>query len=204
MIKLYRHALSGHSHRVELFLSLLGQDYSLIDVDLMSGEHKSDEYLKLNPFGQVPVLEDNGTVIYDSNAILVYLARKYDDGNWLPIDPEAAAHVQQWLSLAAGAIASGPARARLITVFSADYGAEEVIKNSHELLNVINTKLKNRTFLLGDSPSIADVSIYSYIAHAPEGNVSLEAYSNINNWLKNVESLKGFIGMQTTKVGLAA
>ncbi|MEE9160456.1 MAG: glutathione S-transferase N-terminal domain-containing protein, partial [Gammaproteobacteria bacterium] len=73
-MKLYRHALSGHSHRAELFLSLLGLDHSLIDVDLMNGEHKSDKFLKLNPFGQVPVLDDDGVIIFDSNAILVYLA----------------------------------------------------------------------------------------------------------------------------------
>ena len=81
MIKLYRHALSGHSHRVEMFLSLLDLDYSLIDVDLMNGEHKTEQFLKLNPFGQVPVLDDDGVIIFDSNAILVYLAEKYDDGH---------------------------------------------------------------------------------------------------------------------------
>jgi len=204
MIKLYRHALSGHSHRAELFLSLLNLDYTLIDVDLLNGEHKSEEFLSLNPLGQVPILEDNDVIIYDSNAILVYLATKYDKGHWLPLDPESLAHIQQWLSLAAGPIASGPARARLITVFNANYNAEEVIKNSHELLSVIDNKIVNRTFLLGDNPTIADVAIYSYVAHAPEGNVSLGIYANIKNWLRNVESLKGFVEMQSTKIGLAA
>jgi len=204
MIKLYRHTLSGHAHRAELFLSLLGLDYTLVDVDLMNGEQKTDAFLKLNPFGQVPVLDDNGTVIYDSNAILVYLASKYDDGNWLPREPEAAAKVQQWLSLAAGPIASGPARARLITVFGAAYNVEETINNSNALLNTINSRLINRAFFLGDAPTVADVAAYSYIAHAPEGNVSLQPYPNIRAWLKRVESLKGFVPMQDTKIGLAA
>ena len=152
MIKLYRHALSGHSHRVELFLSLLDLDYSLIDVDLMNGEHKSDDFLKMNPFGQVPVLDDDGIIVYDSNAILVYLAQKYDDGHWLPRDPEGAARTQQWLSVAAGPIASGPAAARLITVFGANYNADEVIKRSNELLTVINSELSHHSFLTGDGP----------------------------------------------------
>ena len=204
MIKLYRHALSGHSHRVELFLSLLELDYSLIDVDLANGEHKSAEYLQLNPFGQVPVLDDNGVIIFDSSAILVYLAQKYDDGHWLPSDPVGAAKVQQWLSIAAGSIASGPATARLITVFGADYNADEVIKRSNELLKVINSQIENHSFLVGDGPTIADVAAYSYIAHAPEGNVSLQPHTNIRSWLKRVESLKGFVGMQETSVGLAA
>ena len=204
MIKLYRHALSGHSHRVELFLSLLGLDYSLVDVDLANGEHKSDEFLRLNPNGQVPVLDDNGVIIHDSNAILVYLAQKYDDGHWLPGDPVGAAETQQWLSLAAGPIASGPATARLITVFGANYNAAEVIERSDNLLTVINSQLDNHSFLVGDGPTIADVATYAYIAHAPEGNVSLQPHANIRSWLNRVESLKGFVGMQGTSIGLAA
>lgn len=204
MIKLYRHPLSGHAHRAELFLSLLGLEYSLIDVDLLNGEQKSEAFLKLNPFGQVPVLDDNGTIIYDSNAILIYLAHKYDDSHWLPHDEKSAAEIQQWLSLAAGPIASGPARARLITLFNASFDAEETIKNANALLVIIDSKIKDRAFLLGDSPTIADVAAYSYIAHVPEGNVSLEPYKNINAWLKRVESLKGFVGMPSSNVGLAA
>lgn len=204
MIKLYRHALSGHSHRVELFLSILELDYSLVDVDLVNDEHKSDEFLKLNPNGQVPVLDDNGVIIYDSNAILVYLAQKYDDGHWLPGDPVGAAKIQQWLSLAAGPIASGPATARLITVFGANFNAAEVIERSNNLLTVINSQLENHSFLVGDGPTIADVAAYAYIAHAPEGNVSLQPHTNIRSWLNRVESLKGFVGMQGTSIGLAA
>ena len=204
MIKLYRHPLSGHSHRAELFLSLLGLEYSLLDVDLLNGEQKSENFLKLNPLGQVPVLDDNGTIIYDSNAILIYLANKYDDGYWLPKDAKAAAEVQQWLSLAAGPIASGPARARLITLFNARFNQEETINNANNILTIIDKKIAKRTFLIGDSPTIADVAAYSYIAHAPEGNVSLDPYKNIRRWIKHVESLKGFIGMTVSNVGLAA
>ncbi len=83
-IKLYRHPLSGHAHRVELMLSLLGLPTELIFVDLMKGEHKTPEFLAINSFGQVPVIDDNGTVLADSNAILVYLAAKYGRGNGCP------------------------------------------------------------------------------------------------------------------------
>lgn len=204
MIKLYRYPLSGNAHRAELLLSLLGLDYSLIDVDLVNGEQKSETFLNLNPFGKVPVLDDNGTILFESNAILVYLAQKYDDGHWLPQKPEHAAQVQQWLSIAAGPIASGPATARLITLFGAKHNAKEVIQRSNELLEIINTHLKNRPFLVGDGPTIADVAAYTYIAHAPEGNVSLQPFPNINQWLKRIESLKGFVCMQNSNVGLAA
>lgn len=204
MIKLYRYPLSGNAHRAELFLSLLGLEYSPIDVDLMKGEQKSESFLKLNPFGQVPVLDDDGFIIYESNAILVYLAKKYDDGHWLPENVEHAAMVHQWLSIATSRIASGPATARLITLFAANHNAEEVIQRSNDLLQVINEHLIRQTFLVGDGPTIADVAAYTYIAHAPEGNVSLAPYANIIAWLKRVESLKGFVEMQKSKVGLAA
>src|SRR6266446_5273835 len=83
-IKLYRHVLSGHSHRVELFLSLLGLPYEMIDVDLAAKAHKAPEFLAMNPFGQVPVIQDGEITLADSNAILVYLAARYADERWLP------------------------------------------------------------------------------------------------------------------------
>ena len=122
-IKLYRHPLSGHSRRVELLLSLLQLRVELGDVDLANGVQKTPAFLALNAFGQVPVLDDGGTVLADSNAILVYLASKYDDGRWLPHDPAGAAAVQRWLSVAAGEVAFGPATARLISVSNAPYDA---------------------------------------------------------------------------------
>jgi glutathione S-transferase len=104
-MKLYHHPLSGHAHRARLFVSLLGLPHELVEVDLGAGAHKSPEFLKLNPFGQVPVLEDDGVVIADSNAILVYLAKKAGRTDWLPEDPSGAAAVQRWLSVAAGEVA---------------------------------------------------------------------------------------------------
>ena len=108
-IVLYRNLLSGHAHRVELFCSLLQLPVRLVDVDLRGGEHKKPEFLRKNPFGQVPVIEDGDVTLADSNAILVYLAGRYDKtGSWYPRDPLAAARVQQWLSVAAGQLAAGP------------------------------------------------------------------------------------------------
>ena len=113
-IKLYRFALSGHAHRAELFLSLLGLAYEPVDVDLVQGAHKRPEFLALNAFGQVPVIDDDGTVVADSNAILTYLALRYAPPTWLPRDPFGAAQVQRWLSAAAGPLAFGAARSRVV------------------------------------------------------------------------------------------
>lgn len=201
-VKLYRHPLSGHSHRVELMLSLLDVPTELVFVDLMKGAHKTPEFLALNRFGQVPVIDDNGTVLADSNGILVYLASKYGNGQWLPSDPVEQAKVQRWLSVAAGQISSGPATARLITVFGAGYDAADAIKRSHALLQVMEDELANSAFLAGDKATVADVAAYTYVAHAPEGNVSLEDYPNVRAWLGRVEALPKFVGMQRTAVGL--
>ncbi|WP_457580929.1 glutathione S-transferase family protein [Ensifer canadensis] len=203
-MKLYRHPLSGHSHRAQLFLALLGVPHELVDVDLMARAHKAPHFLKLNSFGQVPVLEDDGTVVTDSNAILVYLAKKLGRTDWLPEDAVGAAKVQKWLSVAAGEIAYGPAAARLVTVFGASLRPEEVIARAHRILELIEAELIERDFLLGSRPTIADIALYSYVSSAPEGNVDLGNYSNVRNWLKRIEALPGFVGFQKTAAGLAA
>lgn len=101
-------------------------------------------------------------------------------------------------------MAYGPAAARLITVFGASFNAEEVIARAHTLLKVMDAELARSPFLAGAEPSIADVSNYSYIAHAPEGNVSLEPYPNVRAWLQRIETLPGFVPMQRTAIGLQA
>ncbi|AZD18999.1 glutathione S-transferase [Pseudomonas chlororaphis] len=201
-IKLYNFPRSGHAHRVELMLSLLGLPFELVFVDLAKGEHKQADFLALNAFGQVPVIDDQGVVLADSNAILVYLAQKYGQGRWLPSDPIGAARVQRWLSVAAGPIAFGPAVARLITVFGAQRNAEEAIDRSHALLKVVEQELTASPYLAGSEPTIADIAGYSYIAHAPEGNVSLADYPQVRAWLARIEALPGFVGMPRTAVGL--
>ncbi len=204
-LKLYRHPMSGHAHRAQLALSLLGVPHELVEVDLMKGAHKTPEFLKLSPFGQVPVLDDDGAIVFDSNAILIYLAQKYDpSGKWLPRDAKGQADVQVWLSVAAGLIAFGPAAARLITVFGAKYNPEDVIGRANGLLKVMDAQLAKRNWLVGNDATLADIACYSYIAAAPEGKVDLGAYPNVQAWLARVEKLPGFVPMQKTKVGLAA
>jgi glutathione S-transferase len=203
-MKLYYHPLSGHSHRARLLLSLLGIEHQSIQVDLAAAEHKSAEFLKLNRFGQVPVLVDGDTTIADSNAILVYIARKFGKTDWLPQTPALEAAVQRWLSVAAGEIAFGPAAARLITVFGAKYNAEELIARAHGILKLIDEELAGREFIAQPHPTVADVALYSYIARAPEGNVDLSFYPNVNAWLRRIEALPGFVEFQKTPVGLAA
>jgi glutathione S-transferase len=201
-MKLYDFPLSGHAHRARLFLSLIGADAEIEVVDLGAGAHKEEAYLKMNAFGQVPVLEDDGDFIPDSNAILIYLAKKYGKTEWLPEDAKGAAAVQRWLSVAAGQLASGPAAARMVTLFDAGFDAEKAIKRSHVLLKIIDAELDQRAFIVGDRATIADIALFSYIYAAPEGNVNLSAYKNVQAWLKRIQSLPGFIPLEESSVGL--
>ena len=192
-MKLYHHPISGHAHRVRLFLGFLSLEHELVEVDLVKGAHKSPEFLKLNPLGQVPVLQDGDTVITDSNAIMVYLAKKTGATNWLPEDAEGTARVQRWLSIAAGEIAFGPAAARRITLFGAPFNANEVLSRAHAVLGNIEDHLKTHSWLAASHPTIADVAVYSYVARAPEGKVDLTAYGKVRDWLKRIEELPGFV-----------
>jgi glutathione S-transferase len=170
----------------------------------MSGAQKKPAFLAKNPFGQVPALSDGDVTLADSNAILVYLATKYDASNtWLPSNALEAAQVQQFLSVAAGPVVQGPANARLITIFKAPYDAQKTIETAHKLLSIIDAHLADKRWLVGKNATIADVANYAYIAHAPEGNVDIAKYKNIQLWIKRIEALTGFVALNKTAIGLA-
>ncbi|MBB3213071.1 glutathione S-transferase [Herbaspirillum sp. Sphag1AN] len=195
-IQLYGVVLSGHTHRVQLFLNLLGLPFEFINVNLASGENHSAAFLAMSPFGEVPVLRDGDVVLTDSSAILVYLASRYDrSGRWLPRDPVAAATVQRWLSNASGKIAYGPCAVRLVKLFgkSLDYDTAAAI--SLRVLAAMELELSEKKFALGDQVSIADVAAFSYIEHVPEGGISLAPYPHIRAWLDRVSALPGFVAM---------
>lgn len=194
-IRLHRFRLSGHSHRVELFLSLLGLPFQIIDVP--PGGQKAPAFLAMNPFGQVPVIEDGDIVLADSNAILVYLATAHDAARrWYPADPKTAAEVQRWLSVAAGPLFAGPATARLVGLFDAKQDLARAQATAEALFRVMEAHLASTgAFFVGSSPTIADIALYSYTAHAPEGHVSLDAYPLIRAWIGRIEGLPGFVPM---------
>lgn len=195
-IRLHRHALSGHSHRAELMASLLGLPVELVDVDLAGGDQRTPAFLALNPFAQVPVIEDGDRVVSDSNAILVYLALRYDPARrWYPADPGTAAAIQRWLSVAAGPLAAGAAVARAAHVFrrAADTGRARGIAEA--LFAVLDRHLAGQPFLTGNAATIADVALYTYTAHAPEGGIALDPHPAIVAWLARIEALDGFVPM---------
>ncbi|VVD72033.1 glutathione S-transferase [Pandoraea iniqua] len=207
-IRLYRFALSGHCHRVELMLHLLNLPFETVDVDLPGKEHLQPPFLAINPFGQVPAIDDNGVILSDSNAILVYLASRYDPaGTWLPRDPVAAANVQRWLSVAAGDLAFGAAAARIVVAFKRPGDTVDMIQRANQLLTRMEAHLTvpaATAFLASGAPTIADLACYAYLAHAPEGNVTLEPYPAVRAWLERVAALPGFVPMASLPCGLNA
>lgn len=203
-MKLYHYPVSGHSHRVRLFLSLIGVDAELVQVDLGSGENRAAPFLALNRFGQVPVLEDGDTIVSDSNAILVYLAKKYERSDWLPEDPAGAAAVQRWLSVAAGQIAYGPGAARLVALFNARFDMAEVSARAHAILKLIDAELDTRVWIATSRPTLADVALYSYIARAQDGGIALSSYPAVQAWLARIETLPGFVPFSPEHLAAAA
>lgn len=187
-ITLYGAPLSGHAHRVEALLRLLNlrYTYSVVDAETRKGA----AFLSLNPLGQIPVLIDDGQVIADSAAILVYLAKRYDDARrWLPEDPVGAANVQRWLALAAGELRFGPATARAIRLWGRPGDLAAAQQVGQRLLQFMDRHLDGRRWLAAKWPTIADLACYAYVARAPEGGISLEPYPHVRAWLARLEEM---------------
>ncbi len=201
-IRLYGGKLSGHSHRVELFLTLLGLPYDFVAVS--AEERRTPAFLAMNAFGQIPVIDDGGVILADSNAILVYLARRYDtSGTYLPEEPVALAAVQRWLSAAAGPLAFGPAMARLVNIFPLPPEVAATLEAARPLFatmadrlyTVMDAHLANHRFLAADHPTLADIALYSYTRAAPEGGVDLAPRAHVRVWLERLEALPRFLPM---------
>jgi glutathione S-transferase len=195
MMKLYHFELSGNCHKVRLMLSLLGVEYEQILLDFATKEHKYSKYMKLNPFGQLPILVDGDIVVRDSHAILIYLAQRYGNENWLPTDAQSMSKVMQWLFTAANYIRQGPEFARLYHLFQIPLDVELATEKAAEVLKVFDEHLSDRHWLELNRPTIADVACFPYIALAPDGKISLAPYPNVLAWIERIKQLPGYVGM---------
>ena len=194
-LKLYDLEPSGNCYKVRLLCALAGIHIELYATDFMAGEHKSPKFLAMNPLGEVPILDDNGYILRDSQAILVYLASKYASEAWLPKDPANAAKVMQWLSTAANEVQHGPGDARLVDLFGYKLDKATAVANSNKLLPIFETHLAKNNWLEMGRVTIADIACLPYIALSHEGGVSLEPYPNIRAWIARMKVLPNFIGM---------
>jgi glutathione S-transferase len=200
-MRLHDLVVSGNCYKVRLLCGLMTIPIEIQPVDFMKGAHKTPAFLALNPHGQVPVLEDGGLILRDSQAILIYLARKFGGETWLPTDPEGLARVMQWMSTAANDVARGPNDARLHDKFGYKLDVEAARAKAHKLLALFEDHLATRDWLELNRPTIADVACYPYISLAPEGGVTLDAYPAVRAWMSRIRQLPGYLPMPGQYVG---
>ncbi len=194
-MKLYNVELSGNCYKVRLLLSLLNVKYEIVPIDIAKKEQKTPTYLKKNPLGEIPALEDGKLVLRDSQAILVYIAKQYGDQDWLPNKPDEMALVMQWLSTACNEIARGPMDARAYYKLKLNIDIEKAHEKSKTILGIIDSHLADRDWLEFNRVTIADIACFPYIALSHEGKVSLAPYVNIQNWIASIKRLPNFVSM---------
>ena len=200
-MKLYDLERSGNCYKIRLFLSILGEQYKKIAVNTNAGENKTDEYLAINPRGLMPVLIDGENSIYDSAAILVYLASSYADKSWLPTDSLGLSTLTRWLAFEQNEVRYGLARARAATLKNPSPFAQLAdLSECHRVgtiaLNALEEQLQQTAWLLpGNKPTIADIACYPYVALSEEGGLSLASYPSIVRWTKEIEHLDGYVDL---------
>jgi len=193
---LYDRATSGNSYKIRLFCSLLRLDCETKAVYAEDGRNIVDAaYLALNPRGQIPTLDDDGFVLWGSTAILCYLANRYDDRRcWLPADFQASAEVMQWMELAQNEV-TGLFLSRAIQRFgySGDLAAAQ--RAGNKALDILEGRLQDRLWLVGDRPTIADISCFPYAAVAWDNGFDLASRPAICRWINGLTALDGFVAM---------
>ncbi|MEZ5833835.1 MAG: glutathione S-transferase [Dongiaceae bacterium] len=195
MIKLYDFELSGSCYKVRLLLNILKVSCERIPVDFVSKEHRSERFLKLNPLGELPVLEDGGVRLRDAQAILVYVARQYDRSNtWFPDAPDSMGRIVQWLSFGGNELMAS-AGARLVKILNYPLDLAALQARATAAFRVLDAHLSDREFLELGHPTIGDIACFPYTAMAGEGGIDLKPYSNILRWIDRIRQIPGFIPM---------
>lgn len=197
-MKIYGDTKSGNCYKVQLVCSLLNIDHEWIDVDILAGDTKSDEFLKKNPNGKIPLLElDEGETLAESNAIINYLAggsALYPEGSL------AQARILQWQFFEQYSHEPFIAVARFINKYlglpeekADEYASKQA--GGHKALQVMEQQLRKTSYIAGENFTTADISLYAYTHVAHEGGFELEAYPAVLAWLDRVASLPNFKGM---------
>jgi len=194
-MKLYDLELSGNCYKVRLFLALIQKEYELVSVDFLSGAHRNSPLSELNPFLEIPILTDGDLILRDSQAILVYLARKYGGEGWMPTEPQSMAQVVEWLMVAENEIARGPNDARLHDKFGYKLDHELAVERSTRILDLLEARLTGRNWLALERPTIADIACFPYVALGHEGRVPVGNRSNVSAWIGRIKALSGFVSM---------
>lgn len=192
MIRLHGTMASINAYKVRILLSMLDEPYELVEIDMYGGEHKREPYLSLNPFGQMPAMQDGDFTIADSHACLVYLARKYDPaGSWLPADAEGEAKVAEWLSKSANEVHQGPwmKRAKIRRPDAIKLPDEEIDARCDHILKIMDAELGKRSWLALDHASIADISCFAPISMLKVSGYDTDKWPQVTRWLDAIRKL---------------
>lgn len=200
MLTIYGQIESGNCYKVALLCALTQQPYRWQPIDLLAGDTKTDEFLAKNPNGKTPVLAlDDGHYLWESNAILQYLAQ--GTPLW-PTDPWQQAKVLQWMFFEQYSHEPYIAVARFIQLFlglpaarRAEYESKHA--GGHKALAVMEQQLAQTPYLVGDGMTIADIALYAYTHVAHEGGFELSGYPAITAWLMRVAQTPYYANMQT-------
>lgn len=205
MLRIYGDIQSGNCYKVKLLCSLLNIKHEWIDIDILANDTQSEAFLAKNPNGKVPVIRlDNGKSLWESNAILYYLA---EDSYLLPTDPFHRAQVLQWQFFEQYSHEPYIAVARYINKYlglpesrRAEYHAKQ--EGGHRALAIMEEHLSILSYLVAEAPTIADLSLYAYTHVADEGGFDLSQYPSIKRWFTRIESLEGFVTIQQAENSL--
>jgi glutathione S-transferase len=194
-LRLHDYGPSANCYKVRLLLAQLGLEYERVPVDIFAGDTLSDDYAKVNPQRQTPVLERDGAEpLPESGAILVHLA---EGTEYLPADPNERAQALRWLFFEQTEVIQGIAglRFRLVTQRIRPDGREALWRRSvgDAALRLLNDKLGKSNYLAGASYSIADISLFAYVHVANEAGFELDEYAQVKEWMQRVRGTRGYM-----------
>lgn len=196
-MKLYTYKQSGNCWKIRMLLSILGLKAEMHELDLLKNEHRTSEYLLINPSGLVPALVDGDLIITDSAEILIYLAITYGDANWLPEKVTDLAKVFKWFTVVGEGVDQGVFAARMVKKFGSKFDYQASVDRGVKLLEKLDVYLKRNCWLAGENISVADLHMYPYVYLAEEGGISLESYINIHKWFDRIKGIPGYIDIDS-------
>ncbi len=192
MLKIYGADLSSPSNKVRFVANCLGLDYEYRSVNLVSGENRSEGHLKLHPGGKVPVIDDDGFVLFESNAIIRYLAAKCESPLY-PGGVRQRGQVDQWADFVSHHIGTAVGRVLFNRVFARFLNQEvderalaEGLSFLERFLPVVDAPLKERRYLAGGELTLADFSLLAALDPAEVAQVGLSGYLNIMRWRQDL------------------
>ncbi|CAG8542602.1 10076_t:CDS:2 [Paraglomus brasilianum] len=184
-----------NGHKASITLEELGIPYKVHKVSLMSGEQRQEWFLKINPNGMIPAIVDHSRgdfSVFESGAIMIYLCEHYDpEGKLLPKDPNLRSETIQWIMFHASGVAPMQLQASHFLKWAPEaipYSIARYVKETRRLYSVLESRLQDREFLVGDSLTLADIINFTWVYTAPSINLNLDEYPNVKNWIARIEA----------------